>query len=68
MTNSSPPLSKAIIGPVLLITLGSLLALDHAGIYAFSRTWSALLIVWGVLKLFDHLAGGSGSAADGGQS
>ena len=32
-------LVSAIRGPVILITLGTLIALDHAGGIRFSRTW-----------------------------
>lgn len=40
-------------GPLLLITLGVLLAIDQFGTYGFSRTWPVLIIVFGVLKLFE---------------
>ncbi len=38
-------------GPVLLITLGVLLALDQFGSMSFGRTWPVLLIVFGLFKL-----------------
>jgi hypothetical protein len=41
----------AIQGPVMLITLGALLAIDQFGVYSFGRTWPVLLIVFGVFKL-----------------
>jgi hypothetical protein len=41
----------AIRGPILLIVLGILMAIDQAGSYSFGRTWPALLIVFGLLKL-----------------
>jgi hypothetical protein len=44
----------AIRGPVLLITLGTLLAIDQLGAYSFGRTWPALLIVFGILKLAER--------------
>ena len=44
----------AIRGPVLLITLGMLLAIDQLGAYSFGRTWPALLIVFGLLKLAER--------------
>lgn len=44
----------AIRGPVLLIVLGILMAIDQMGSYSFSRTWPALLIVFGVLKLAER--------------
>jgi hypothetical protein len=44
-------LLQALRGPVLLITLGVLFALDYGGGFSFGRTWPALLIVFGLLKL-----------------
>lgn len=49
-------LAGAIRGPVMLITLGALLALDQFGPYGFSRTWPALIIVFGVMKLLERIA------------
>lgn len=48
------PLMRAVRGPILLITLGTLFAVDHVGQYAFSTTWPALLIVIGLLKLMER--------------
>lgn len=45
---------QAIRGPIMLITLGSLVAIDYAGIYGFWRTWPVLIIVFGVLKLAER--------------
>lgn len=47
----------AIRGPVMLITLGSLLAIDHNGGIRFVRIWPVLIIVFGILKLAEYLAG-----------
>ncbi len=41
----------AIQGPVLMITLGVLLAIDQFGSVSFGRTWPVLLIVFGLFKL-----------------
>lgn len=41
----------AIQGPVLMITLGVLMALDQFGSLSFGRTWPVLLIVFGLFKL-----------------
>ena len=49
-------LLSAIRGPIILITLGVLFAIDHAGGYGFGRTWPALLIVMGMFKLAEHVA------------
>ncbi|MBL8176265.1 MAG: hypothetical protein JNK48_16425 [Bryobacterales bacterium] len=47
-------LMRAMRGPILLITVGTLFAIDHVGPYAFSTTWPALLIVIGVMKLLER--------------
>lgn len=48
-------LTRAITGPLMLMTLGILLAIDHLGSASFWRTWPALLIVFGACKLFEHM-------------
>jgi hypothetical protein len=45
---------QAIRGPIMLIVLGSLVAIDYAGVYGFWRTWPILIIVFGVLKLLER--------------
>jgi hypothetical protein len=45
---------QAIRGPIMLIALGALVAIDYAGIYGFWRTWPILIIVFGVLKLLER--------------
>ncbi len=54
-TNASILIS-AIRGPILLITLGTLVAMDYFAGYRFSRTWPILIIVLGILKLVEKLA------------
>jgi cell wall-active antibiotic response 4TMS protein YvqF len=44
-------LNCAIRGPITLITIGTLFALDHFTRYGFDRTWPILLIVFGLLSL-----------------
>jgi hypothetical protein len=44
----------AVRGPILLITLGTLFAIDHAGGFEFFRTWPILIIVFGLLKLLER--------------
>jgi hypothetical protein len=44
----------AVRGPILLITLGTLFAIDHAGGFGFTRTWPILIIVFGILKLMER--------------
>ncbi len=45
---------QAIRGPIMLIILGSLVAIDYAGIYGFWRTWPVLIIAFGLLKLLER--------------
>ena len=46
---------QAIRGPLMLITLGTLVALDYFQGISFSRrTWPVLLIVFGILKLLER--------------
>ena len=45
---------QAIRGPIMLIILGSLVAIDYAGIQGFWRTWPILIIVFGLLKLLER--------------
>jgi hypothetical protein len=52
-------LVRAARGPVLLIILGTLFAIDHFGPYPFERTWPVLFIVLGVWKLLEHVLGRS---------
>ena len=44
-------LASAIRGPVTLITLGVLFALNNFTAYGFDKTWPVLLIVFGLLSL-----------------
>ena len=44
-------LIRAIRGPVTLITLGVLFALNNFTQYRFEQTWPVLLIVFGLLSL-----------------
>lgn len=56
MNATSNSLVQAIRGPIMLITLGSLVAMDYFGIYGFSRTWPFLIIMFGILKLLEKIA------------
>jgi hypothetical protein len=47
----------AIRGPVMLITVGVLFALNQMTDFTFGKTWPALLIVLGLLSLADHFSG-----------
>ena len=50
-------LMQAIRGPLMMITLGGLLALDSMGGYALRHTWPVLLIIYGLLRLFERMEG-----------
>ena len=50
-------LACAVRGPITLITVGSLFALDHFTAYSFERTWPVLLIVFGALSLICRAGG-----------
>jgi hypothetical protein len=56
MNDTSYNLVQAIRGPIMLITLGTLVAMDYFGVYGFSRTWPILIIIFGVLKLLERTA------------
>jgi Domain of unknown function (DUF5668) len=49
--NGNAGIVRAIRGPVTLITLGVLFALNNFTPYRFSETWPILLIVFGALSL-----------------
>ena len=49
--SSGNDLICAIRGPIVLITVGTLFALDHFTRYGFWQTWPVLLIVVGLLSL-----------------
>jgi hypothetical protein len=51
MNGSSRSLIRAIRGPVTLITIGVLFALNNFTPYGFDKTWPVLLIVFGLLSL-----------------
>lgn len=44
----------AIRGPIMLIALGVLIAIDHFGTMSFWRTWPILLILFGLFKLLER--------------
>ena len=46
-----PSLLRAIRGPITLITVGVLFALNNFTPYGFDKTWPVLLIVFGLLSL-----------------
>ena len=48
---TSNDLVRAVRGPIILITIGSLFAFDHFTPYGFQQTWPVILIVIGLLTL-----------------
>jgi hypothetical protein len=53
MNDTSYNLIQAVRGPIMLIALGTLVAMDYFGVYGFGRTWPILIILFGVLKLLE---------------
>ncbi len=53
MDGANVSLMQATRGPVMLITIGVLFTLDHFAGISFSRTWPAILIIVGVMKLLE---------------
>jgi hypothetical protein len=51
MNGSGRSMVRAIRGPVTLITVGVLFALNNFTPYGFDKTWPVLLIVFGLLSL-----------------
>jgi len=60
MNDQSQLLLRSIKGPVIMITIGVLFAIDRFTDYPFSKTFPVLLIVIGLLQL----AGGRRRRAD----
>lgn len=57
MNGNAPTLMRAIRGPIMLIMIGTLFALDHMTEFSIGRTWPAILIVLGLLSLGDRFVG-----------
>ncbi|HOK44628.1 MAG TPA: hypothetical protein PLA43_14855 [Bryobacteraceae bacterium] len=53
--SNAKPLVRALRGPLLLMILGTLFAVDYFGPYPFYRTWPVLLIAYGVLWLLERV-------------
>jgi hypothetical protein len=52
--------TRKLMGPSILVTLGVLFLLDSAGRMEFHRTWPAILLVIGVVKLMQSNASAEG--------
>jgi Domain of unknown function (DUF5668) len=55
MNNRAALFAQAIRGPILLITVGALFAIQQAGVLPFSRTWPLVIIVIGIVKLVERI-------------
>jgi hypothetical protein len=51
MNGNEVSIVRAIRGPITLITVGALFALNNFTEYRFGQTWPVLLIVFGLLSL-----------------
>ena len=47
---------RAVRGPIILITIGTLFALDHFTAWSFHQTWPVILIVVGLLTLAGRMS------------
>jgi hypothetical protein len=65
MSTRGTGLISAVRGPILLIGLGILFAMDHAGGRSFSQTWPALIVLFGVLKLLERVIRRQDAGAEG---
>ena len=52
--------TRKLMGPAILVTIGVLFLLDNVGRLEFRRTWPAILLVIGVVKLVQSNASTSG--------
>ena len=64
MNGSRGNLMSALRGPIMLITVGTLFAVDHFGPYGIARTWPVILIVLGLLKLAERATTKAPAAGD----
>lgn len=55
MNSKGALFAQAIRGPILLITVGMLFAMQQSNVLPFSHTWPLLIIVIGVLKLIERM-------------
>jgi hypothetical protein len=59
MNNRGAMFAQAARGPILLIVVGVLFALQQAGILSVARSWPLLIITIGVMKLIERLLMGN---------
>lgn len=58
-TSTCSTFSCALTGPVVLLTISLLLALQSAHLVGMHRSWPVLLVVWGTMLLLQRSAGTS---------
>ena len=63
MNTGMAALIGALRGPVLLATLGGLLTAHRFSDVTFGKTWPVLLIVFGLMKLFQRMASSNAGEA-----
>jgi hypothetical protein len=66
MNGNSHSTIRAIRGPVTLITIGVLFALNNFTRYGFDQTWPVILIVFGLLSLLRRGTQPAGAPPAGG--
>jgi len=54
VNNNNALLVRALRGPLTLILIGALFAIDHSGIVSFTKTWPILIIFLGVFRLLER--------------
>jgi hypothetical protein len=47
--------AAAARGPVLMIVIGALFAIDHAGGTSIHRTWPVILVALGGMRLWEYM-------------
>ncbi len=52
--------SRSMMGPAVLVTLGTLFLLEQTHVVSFHRTWPLLLVIIGLVKVFQGNASTSG--------
>jgi hypothetical protein len=63
--NEDSSLARAVRGPIILITVGVLFALNNLTPYGFGQTWPVLLIVIGLLSFLGRGIGAGKSSGPG---
>ena len=63
--NADGSLARAVRGPIILITVGVLFALNNFTPYGFIQTWPVLLIVIGLLSFLGKGIGSGRSSRPG---